>query len=156
MAQLSASVRTAESKYLIGLKASDGGSSGWRQDMNVDINGGEDGEEGDHGDDSQEELLGFASSSSSSSSASSSSSSSSSSASSSSGAGGDGDASGGGAGGAGGMKGVRGTLPAMSKRFNGIFFSVFQCSGAAGLLASSIVLTYIPGTHANNYLFIGV
>ena len=76
MAQLSASVRTAESKYLIGLKASDGGSSGWRQDMNVDINGGEDGEEGDHGDDSQEELLGFASSSSSSSSAPSSSSSS--------------------------------------------------------------------------------
>lgn len=36
----------------------------------------------------------------------------------------------------------------MNKRFNGIFFSAFQFSGAAGTLASSLILTLVPDHRA--------
>ena len=42
------------------------------------------------------------------------------------------------------------------KRFNGIFFSAFQLSGAAGLIGSSLLLTFVKSTSATTYLFIGL
>jgi len=42
------------------------------------------------------------------------------------------------------------------KRFNGIFFSVFQLSGATGLVGSSLLLTFVKSSSATTYLFIGL
>lgn len=42
------------------------------------------------------------------------------------------------------------------KRFNGIFFSAFQLSGATGLVGSSLLLTFVKSSSATTYLFIGL
>ena len=42
------------------------------------------------------------------------------------------------------------------KRYNGVFWSVFQLSGAAGLVSSSLVLTLVQSTSATTYLFLGL
>ena len=47
-------------------------------------------------------------------------------------------------------------LSQITKRYNGIFWSSFQFSGAAGLSASSLVLIYVPGDEAVTYLFIAL
>eukprot|EP00964_Phaeocystis_antarctica_P014851 scaffold8196_cov69-Phaeocystis_antarctica.AAC.5 len=42
------------------------------------------------------------------------------------------------------------------KRYNGVFWSVFQLSGAAGLVSSSLVLSLVQSTSAITYLFLGL
>ena len=42
------------------------------------------------------------------------------------------------------------------KRYNGVFWSVFQLSGAAGLVGSSLVLTFVRSPSATTYLFLGL
>ena len=43
-----------------------------------------------------------------------------------------------------------------NKKFNGIFFSVFQLSGCCGLIVSSLLLWLVEGTEAFTYLFTGL
>ena len=43
-----------------------------------------------------------------------------------------------------------------NKRFNGVFFAAFQFSGAFGLLSASLLLTFLKGSNATTYLFIGL
>ena len=43
-----------------------------------------------------------------------------------------------------------------NKKFNGIFFSIFQLSGCCGLCVSSIILWQVEGTKAFTYLFWGL
>jgi hypothetical protein len=43
-----------------------------------------------------------------------------------------------------------------NKKFNGIFFSVFQLSGCCGLVVSSLILWQVEGTVAFTYLFWGL
>lgn len=47
-------------------------------------------------------------------------------------------------------------LGASNKRFNGIFFSAFQFSGAAGLSGASVVLALVQTSDATTYLFLGL
>ena len=42
------------------------------------------------------------------------------------------------------------------KRYNGVFWSVFQLSGAAGLISSSLVLSLVQSASATTYLFLGL
>ena len=42
------------------------------------------------------------------------------------------------------------------KRYNGVFWSVFQLSGAAGLVSSSFVLSLVQSASATTYLFLGL
>lgn len=42
------------------------------------------------------------------------------------------------------------------KRYNGVFWTTFQLSGAFGLVASSLVLEYVQSTHAITYLFMAL
>ena len=43
-----------------------------------------------------------------------------------------------------------------NKKFNGIFFSIFQLSGCCGLVVSSIILWQVKGTEGFTYLFWGL
>ena len=43
-----------------------------------------------------------------------------------------------------------------NKKFNGIFFSIFQLSGCRGLVVPSIILWLVEGTNAFTYLFLGL
>ena len=43
-----------------------------------------------------------------------------------------------------------------NKKFNGIFFSIFQLSGCCGLVVSSVILWQVEGTAGFTYLFIGL
>jgi hypothetical protein len=47
-------------------------------------------------------------------------------------------------------------LGASNKRFNGMFFSAFQFSGAAGLSVASVVLALVQSSDAINFLFLGL
>ena len=42
------------------------------------------------------------------------------------------------------------------KRFNGVFFTIFQLSGATGLVGSSLVLVLVQSNSATTYLFLGL
>lgn len=42
------------------------------------------------------------------------------------------------------------------KRFNGIFWTAFQASGAVGLVGASLVLVLVRSSHATFYLFLGL
>lgn len=44
----------------------------------------------------------------------------------------------------------------MLKRYNGVFWTAFQLSGATGLVSSSLVLTLVQSSSAATYLFIGL